>query len=120
RGRDSRRWPKRPILLLIVAFGLAPGTWLRSSPPPPDSQQVLQTIPLARPGRSVGSLRLAGVWELRSPNDDFHGYSALALVEGSLLALSDRGRILRFSPPDMPAGPVLLGPFSSTEQGDDK
>lgn len=112
---------RRVILLVIVAIVLAPGTWWRSPPPVPDDRQELQIISLGVPAQPVGEMRLAGAWELRSSNSHFHGYSALAALEdGSLLAVSDRGRRLRFSPPGAPATPAWLGPFSEASAGDEK
>jgi hypothetical protein len=109
----------RLIVLLIVALGLAPGTWLRSPWPVPPERPMLRAIPLLQEARTIGAARLAGVWELRSPSPDFHGYSALAaLADGSLLALSDRGRVLRFGPPDLSRRSFRIGPFSAREGGD--
>jgi hypothetical protein len=108
----------RLILLLIVALGLAPGTWVRSPRPVYDERQILLAIPQPHGARASGPMRLAGAWELRSPSSDFHGYSALAvLADGSLLALSDRGRMLRFGPPDGPRLAIRIGPFSAREGG---
>ena len=111
---------RRLVLLLVVAIGLSPGTWWRSPAPIADRQQTLHVLPLGQQPRRVGEMRLLGAWELRSPNSDFHGYSALAaLDDGTLLAVSDRGRRLRFSPPGA-SGSAELGPFSATDQGDEK
>ncbi|AKM08339.1 esterase-like activity of phytase family protein [Pelagerythrobacter marensis] len=91
----------RRIAALLVAVLAAPGTWLRSPLPDPDYRAILTFDPLAaRPGL-IGGFEIAGVWELRSPNSHFGGYSALvALPDGRLLAASDHGRFLRFAPPD--------------------
>lgn len=112
---------RRLIFLLVVAIGLGPGTWWRSAAPPFDGRQALQIVPLHVPAHDVGAMRLVGAWELRSPNSHFHGYSALAVLEDrTLLAVSDRGHAMRFVPPGVPAGPVRLGPFSATPNGDEK
>lgn len=112
---------RRVILLLIVAIGLAPGTWWRSTPPAVDDRQELRIVPLEIGPQAVGEMQLAGAWELRSPNNHFHGYSALAALDGgNLLALSDRGRMLRFSAPGRGGGPPRLGWFSVTTKGDEK
>lgn len=112
---------RRVILLLIVAIGLAPGTWWRSAPPAVDDRQELRIIPLGVERQSIGRMQLVGAWELRSPSSHFHGYSALAALDGgNLLALSDRGRLLRFSAPGRGGGPPRLGWFSVTTKGDDK
>lgn len=112
---------RRVILLLIVAIGLAPGTWWRSAPPPYDGGQELQIVPLDVEWQSIGRMQLVGAWELRSSSSHFHGYSALAALDaGTLLALSDRGRMLRFSAPGRGGGPPRLGWFSVTTKGDEK
>jgi hypothetical protein len=109
----------RLIVPLVVALCFAPGTWVRSPLPGPYARQTLHAVPLPEDVRAIGSTRLAGAWELRSQSPDFHGYSALAaLADGSLLALSDRGRLLRFGPPDLPRRSFEIGPFSASEGGD--
>ena len=97
----------RLALLALLALGLAPGTWLREPIPPPDFRPVLTLETLPLPTRSAGELTIEGVWRLTSPNIHFGSYSALAaLPDGGLLAVSDRGRWLRFTPP----GRVGRGP----------
>ena len=84
---------RRLLLLIAVACGLAPGTWLRSPPPPIDSRQELQIVRLPVPG-AVGPVEVLGGWWLQSPNSHFGSYSALvALGDGTFLAGSDRGRV---------------------------
>ncbi len=91
---------RRLILLALVAPGLAPGTWLRTVPPPPDRAQVLNIAPLETERRRVGETELLGAWRLTSPNSGFGSYSALLpLVDGRFLAGSDRGARLEFSAP---------------------
>lgn len=68
----------------------------------------------------MGQMRFLGAWELRSSNAHFHGYSALAFLgDGTLLALSDRGRKLLFPAPGR-SGVVAMGRFSAPAHGDDK
>lgn len=93
----------RAILILLVALALAPGTWLRAPVPAPDASPAIVLAPVAaaaRPGQ-LGPFRLAGVWEMTSANTRFGGYSALLPLAGGgrLLALSDKGERLEFSPP---------------------
>jgi hypothetical protein len=98
---------RRLAPLTIVALGLAPGTWLRTPPAQfTDERPVLSATPLPLPDLGRSDLRVAGAWALSSPNHHFGGYSALAVLpDGSLLAVSDRGRRLRFTPPGR-TGPV--------------
>lgn len=101
------RLTTRLALLAMLALGLAPGTWLHEAIPPPDFRPVLTRETLPLPTRSAGELTIEGVWRLTSPNIHFGSYSALAaLPDGGLLAVSDRGRWLRFTPP----GRVGRGP----------
>lgn len=110
---------RRAVLLLILVIGLAPGTWWRSPSAPADTRQVLQVLPLAGEGASRGPVRLLGAWELRSPNDDFHGYSALAaMADNTLLAVSDSGRMMRFAPPGESGRRVELGAVAPGEKND--
>lgn len=107
---------RRLLVLLVVALGLAPGTWVRSPPSAPDRRQILtfEALPLAR--ADLGPLELAGAWELTSPNSDFGSYSALVpLGEGMLLAASDRGSMMAFSVPGAPQRRVRIGHFVAHE-----
>jgi hypothetical protein len=111
----------RLFLLLIVALGLAPGTWLRSTGrETPDERQILTFTPLRIAERKFGEIEVAGAWRLSSPNWHFAGYSALlATDEGGLLAVTDWGRMLRMTAPDArrPA-PPRFGYFATLEEGD--
>lgn len=111
---------RRFLALLLLIAGLAPGTWLREPLPPPSSELALRVLPLDLPdaaerARQLGAFALEGAWELRSPHHGFGGYSALvALPDGQLLAFSDRGYLLGFSPPEAPSeAPVVpwIGPI---------
>ena len=113
----------RLFLLLIVAVGLAPGTWVRTTDwGEPDLRQifVVESLPFHR--TALGSaVEVAGAWRLSSPNANFSGYSALlAMGDGTLLALSDHARSLRFSPPDavrqQPVRIDYLNPFVNAEK----
>lgn len=90
----------RRALILLVAMGLAPGTWLRSPPQRPSHAQVVEAMPelLGPECCRYGPFHLSGAWQLTSPNSDFGGWSALLVARpGRLLAFSDRGYSL-----DMP------------------
>lgn len=95
------RRPTRIRLLAIFAVVVlaAPTTWLRT-PPVQDLRPILELTPVEIGRDRIGEFAIEGVWELRSTNSHFGGYSALlALPDGRLLAASDRGRFLRFAPP---------------------
>jgi hypothetical protein len=105
----------RILLLLAVALGLAPGTWMRTSheAAPLDERQILEVTPLALETARAGELEVAGAWRLASPNHHFGGFSALlALPDGTLFAASDGGRQLRFAPPGRPPGPAHMDYFA--------
>lgn len=91
----------RLVLLGMVALALAPGTWLRGPGLVEDLRPILriEAIPVTK--RTITpSLSIEGVWHLTSPNSHFGSYSGLvALPDGTLLAISDKGRWLRFTPP---------------------
>lgn len=92
--------PVRLALLALVALGLAPGTWLRDQSPVDDLRPILRMVPVPVPASRAGAVTIEGVWHLTSPNVHFGSYSALAaLPNGTLLAVSDKGRWLRFTPP---------------------
>ena len=86
---------KKRILALLVAAGLAPGTFVRTAIPAPDFDSPLSARLLDVETQSAGPLTLVRAWHLQSPNDHFGGYSALlARGDGTLLAGSDAGRLL--------------------------
>ena len=88
---------KRLLLLLLVAIGLAPGTWVRSPRPVQVLDAGLVATRIPTDGDRVGPLQVAGAWVLESRNSLFGGYSSLvALPDGSLLSGSDKGTALRF------------------------
>ncbi|WP_336985318.1 esterase-like activity of phytase family protein [Altererythrobacter aquiaggeris] len=92
---------RRIALLLLIAAGLAPGTWIRSAPPDRAVLQGLTVTKLDAAANPQGAMRLQGVWSLASRNEHFGGYSALLLTEGGrMFAASDRGRVLDFARPD--------------------
>lgn len=103
---------RKVLLLLVVILGLAPGTWLWSPRPPADRRQILHFVPLQVPRVDLGPLELTGAWRLESPNADFGSYSALVVDDdGTLLAGSDKGSMMRFSPPRERPAHVAIGYF---------
>lgn len=104
---------RRLFVLLVVAVGLAPGTWWRSPPPPDDRRQGLTVTALAVPRADLGPLELVGAWLLDSPNRDFGSYSGLAvLAPGELLAASDNGGMMAFSAPGEGRAHARIGDFT--------
>lgn len=92
---------RRLILLAIVALALAPGTFVRTPMQGPDLSSILVAKALPFERELEGEITIEGIWHLTSPNEYFGGYSGLvALPDGDLLAVSDKGGWLRFSPPD--------------------
>lgn len=90
----------RLILSCIIVLGLAPGTWIRTPQTAPDFRDLLAFTSVPVPVSTIGTLDVLGVWEMDSTNTHFGSYSALiSLDDGTLLAGSDRGRLLQFSPP---------------------
>lgn len=109
----------RRILALLLLVGLAPGTWLRSPPPPYVLTQAMtaQALPLPADCCAVGPLRVTGAWQLTSPNQRFGGYSALVhTAPGRLLAISDGGYTLDFPMPGR-TGPVSIKDLFVSGQG---
>ncbi|WP_374590902.1 esterase-like activity of phytase family protein [Novosphingobium sp.] len=102
----------RRMLIVLLVFGLAPGTWLRSAVPSPDLSNGLDLAPVALgPGCCrAGPLRLEQAWQLTSPNVQFGGYSALLRVTpGRLLTFSDRGYFLDLAEPGAASGAARFG-----------
>ena len=62
---------------------------------------ALAARPVALPA-AVAPLHLVGAWELVAKDPRFTGLSALALDHGQLLAVSDRGAVIRFDFPTKP------------------
>lgn len=107
----------RFVALFLVILVLAPGTWLREKLPPRDDRELLHIRALERPAkvdsaRLLGAFALDGVWQLTSPNSRFGGYSALvALGGGELLAIGDRGYLMRFAAPGAAERQVRIAPI---------
>ncbi|HSG34775.1 MAG TPA: esterase-like activity of phytase family protein [Sphingomonadaceae bacterium] len=114
---------RRVLSILLVAAGLSPGLYWReaqSGPEPAIAVGFERIAPYVSRSEALGRAdtpRLVGSWALTSPIRDFGSYSALlALEDGVLLALSDRGRFLRFDPRRREGRDVAIGPvFSEPE-----
>jgi hypothetical protein len=108
--------------LAVLAFLLL-ATPIAAPPPPgpgaPGTAALfarpLPLNPQAPDQRQIGPLRYLGGWELTSDDRRFGAISGLAAEPGgTLLALSDRGILFRFAPPDGNPGTVAIHPL---EQG---
>lgn len=105
---------RRALALLLLILAVAPGTWLRTNRPSSTAPVALTfseiSVPLGKEARSqLGPFRLESAWQMQSSHRMFGGYSALlSLDEGDFLAISDRGVLLRFSPPGLPQRPEII------------
>ncbi len=103
---------RRLILLALVAAGLAPGTWVRSPLPQHTISQEIAVTALDVPTAESVDFQLVGAWQIESENVDFGSYSAITLLDnGRMLAASDRGRVLEFSPPGAEQEPSRMAWF---------
>ena len=110
---------KRKTLALLVALGLAPGTFVRSEPAPPDYTSPVRIERLDVERLRSGPLVLDGAWELSSENDHFGGYSALVMRPGGeFLAGSDAGRLMHLPRPDRSDAAPRLDKFLNFERAD--
>ena len=106
---------RRLVVLLVVALGIAPGTWVRSPAPQNDTRQILTVTGLELPAIALGPLELTGAWELDSPNRRFGSYSGLVALDGAtLLAASDYGTMLLFPMPGEQGRPRIAS-FPGTD-----
>ena len=97
----TRHW--RLALAALVAAGLAPGTWWRSTPPEPDYHAGLSVRAVTPSPQRLGPFALTGAWHLTSANSHFGSWSAMLMQgDGRLLLASDRGRMLMMPPPGTP------------------
>lgn len=114
----------RLFLGLCVAVALAPGTFVRTPKPPRDVTSPVVVSPLPIPeGGTAGIFAIDGLWELSSGNDRFGGYSALTfLPDGRLIAGSDAGNIVVFTPPEPGASALIeaeqIGQFAPGPEQD--
>lgn len=101
---------RRLLALLVLCLALAPGTWVRTKPGVLVSELVIRFVPLKTgPAPELGPFRLEKAWRVESRNQHFFGFSGLVpLGDGQLLALTDSGAMLRFSPPGVQAPPPAI------------
>ncbi|MFO6446551.1 esterase-like activity of phytase family protein [Erythrobacter sp. NE805] len=86
---------RRLLLLALVVVGLAPGTFLRTLTDARGAAAVVTITPRPERAGVSGELALTGVWELRSAQAHFGGFSTLAHGAGqALVAGSDRSFLL--------------------------
>lgn len=106
----------RLALVLLVALGLAPGTFVRS----PDTRDWTEPVRLERlalPTFRSGPFRLEAGWQLTSANTAFGGWSALVAPPGELLLGSDRGALMRLARVDGSVAEPRLIEFLHQRQG---
>lgn len=94
------------LLLLLLAFPLlatfAPFAMTKTPTAPGRPTVTAEPVPLRddAPGeRRLGRITFLGGWWLRSNHPEFGGISAMHVADGSVLALSDAGRVIRFAVP---------------------
>ena len=89
--------PVRFILISLVALVLAPGTWVRTTPPPRHihNNEPVRIVALHGGELVDGPLTLEGVWEMSTRDWRFGGYSGMiATSDADLMAINDGGRLL--------------------------
>lgn len=85
-------------MLALVCLVLGPGTFVRSAPFPIDHRAGVEVVEVDTGVKRVGPLEMVGMWQLKSRNSRFGGYSGLmALGDGTMFAASDRGAGLRLA-----------------------
>ncbi|VWX53664.1 esterase-like activity of phytase family protein [Novosphingobium sp. 9U] len=115
---------RRNIALVLLIVGVALTTWLRSERWLVVPNDTLHFTALKLPPRAVlkahlGAFELEGAWHMTLGNYKFGGYSALlALPDGRLLAISDFGRFLAFTPPGGRQRPARHGNLISDPRND--
>jgi len=94
----------RAVLILLVAAGLAPGLYLRSTPSPRSNSMHFEAAQIAIPpakrrlAEADGAPILEQAWALSSENSSFAGFSALlARGGGEFFLLSDHAVSLRLA-----------------------
>lgn len=113
---------RRFAAALVLALALSPGLLWRDLPVREDGHSTLAVAKLRLPDEArelAPGLRLAAGWHLDSRSASFGGYSALLVLSGGeLLALSDRGRFLRFAPPDAGRASPAMGAVGGADDRD--
>jgi hypothetical protein len=109
----SHRFLRSCLLISLAVLALAGQRIIYRN----DEQAIaMRPVPLsanrAAPSR-IGALEFLGAWELRSNNQNFGGFSALAsLADGRLLAIGDSGTMAGFDPPSVGSGkPPFISPL---------
>jgi hypothetical protein len=103
----------RIMRLAVLILALIPAAFLHAPSPRLSVEQIVRRVDLMpeiraagrTAGRAgdLGPFELVGAWRLTSKHRNFGNYSALVHDRaGMLIAVSDRGGIMRFSPPDRP------------------
>jgi hypothetical protein len=101
-------------LLLLAAIAVFDG-WLFSVPNRSElgwRDARIEFSPVAFDGRAFAPLRLAGAWTVTSDDPRLGGISGLAVDRGQLVALSDYGVVVRFSPPGPQEQTARIGELS--------
>lgn len=102
------------MLIVLLVFGLAPGTCLRSAVPSPNLSNRLDFVPVALEGDcyNAGPLQLDQALQLPSSPVQFGGYSALLRMNsGRLITFSDRGNFMEFAELGAVLGAPRFGSF---------
>ena len=98
------RRPIRLALLALTALALAPGTFVRTTPPPLDLTSPVVFKRLRTGSLEVGPLTLDSAWELTSKHAYFGGWSAMIdRGDNTFLLASDAGRLMVLPRPDQSA-----------------
>ncbi len=99
----------RIVRLAVLIAALIPAAFLYAPKPPASFDQAVRRVNLAPVlrdadvGGDLGPFTLAGAWQLESKHANFGNFSALVHDRsGLLIALGDKGGIMRFTPPDRP------------------
>lgn len=104
--RKSRFFSGLAVAALVVS-----AHWLFATPfnrvPRSDARAGISFSPIALSGANQASERIAGAWQLNSPDPRLGGLSALAIDRGALVALTDSGVVIRLPQPG-PAGRQAL------------
>ena len=103
----------RALKLVPLIIALAPTVWLRHPAAQPVAAKSLTFVDLmpalrrAAPFPTIGAPELVGIWHLRGGLPDAGTLSGLAQSDAEMVAVGDRGAILRFARPDRPGTAAL-------------
>lgn len=101
----------RRLLPIVLLAALYPAQCAQEGPAPHNSTETITVNPLPLPRHAAiahagADIQVSGAWELTSPHSDFTGLSGLAMGrEARLIAVTDQGARLSFTPPPAPALP---------------